>query len=630
MTRRRTAAQRLQQQQRDDDSETAPGVWLTADTAAVQLPSAAEQSFIAFRTITALQEQQQQQQEMARKRNGPTTLKEQAAKRKPTAQLATSSSDDEDDVFEAVPMRAVAGMPKTPPPAATIPSAAVPMAEDDVANFVPTKQNIRAVQMTRRSNARNVLDALRKNQIPGYDDNDLDDLERDVVIDRDIFKSFAQDSAAEFQAANKPPSAPSVPAHVIDKVRTWEKMEILSELDQRERPWYPLAREVAGNLGLQLDSIIVLMPGTASAQSVRPTRSQTAEPAPFTANVVRDVGIAGISDALAQLVGMTPARDGSFAPQVDPRLVQTGFENFRLRRARAAEGPDPGSRLFPGLDELGSFLRPPSRDQPPPDELDFDQAAPPLSPPRRQPGEAALSALTDGQIDDALIVAAQNVLAGVPLAKTGARFRELREADRKPPQWYETGDSLQARTESQARRAEGARARAWIARPLATGVFYLNPSYTSARNRAYTQITRRAFHLSTVPMRFFGYQSESGTVQFSVFTQFAQLIADIYRLSAHGNNRSSKLASDAANYAASIEATTQFFETRITFDPSTGEFSDTGPDRALNRRKPWQSRSFSDAGQLPATNFMTSAETNPFLVQRFPCSNTVFAQIGGW
>jgi hypothetical protein len=225
----------------------------------------------------------------------------------------------------------------------------------------------------------------------------------------------------------------------------------------------------------------------------------------------------------------------------------------------------------------------------------------------------------EGDLEDILIQETQNLLNGGVLMQTGGRYRDLRAARAEPPQWYERDPSDAAKQQSQAVRAEGARGRAWIARPLATGVFYFNPSYASARDDAYTQITSRADQLAGVRMEHFARPAASGSVQFAIFTQFARLIADMYRLNQHNGNRSAKLATDAANISGSIEAITRFFVARITFNEATSEFLDTGAARSLARQRPWTHASF-----VPRVRFndaFADTRTNPLLAREWPAGD---------
>lgn len=253
-------------------------------------------------------------------------------------------------------------------------------------------------------------------------------------------------------------------------------------------------------------------------------------------------------------------------------------------------------------------------------------AATPARPPRALPGEEALLPQSEGQIDDALLFATQYALGTADLPRSGARFSDLREARRVPAEWYERDRSQQAYDLNAVVRGAGARGRSWVARPLATGVFFFNQNYLSARNKAYTQITSRADHLANVSMHFFARPGRSGTVQFRVFDSFGELIAEMYRLARHNSNTSAKLASDAQNIAGAIESITRLFVTRITFDARTCQFHDTGVTAALTTYPAWDRRSFARrppsaqqrVSELIAAYGLDSTRTNPLLLSTHP------------
>lgn len=607
----------------DDDDDGPTSAWLERASGATALltPQRDDQSIMSFH--------------MEKKRKSPPH-QPQRDEPEPT----NSADDDEDEEeFELASQRTVKKptLSAPPPPPAT---KHVQFAEPLSQTYIIDEQR------TRRSNARNTLEALRNNQIPGYDTR-VPASERDVVIDPELFRSLREDSAFEFQEANKPPWAPSVPQAILNKERDWEVMETLSELDKRRNDWYQLALKVAGALQQPPDAIVVMGASTASTQAVRPSRtigSETVTP-PANAGTTRNVGLATVGETLAALTATTPLRDETVGPPgPTENSIGAAFERYRQRRERnpppppplaqvPQPGPDPTSRLFPvqprrpateprteakdaGINEYGT---------------QFDDAAPPLSPPRQAPaprpaapGEPLLNPQSEGQIDDALLFATQNALGGVEMARSGARFADFRAARRVVAPWYERDRSSQAAAINQTVRAEGARARSWISRPLATGVFFFNQSYLSARNKAYTQITSRADHLASVSMHHFARPGRSGTVQFRVFDSFGELIAEMYRLARHNSNNSAKLASDAANIAGAIEQLTQLFVTRITFDRRTCEFHDTGVTGALQRYGPPERRRFGSqtaqqrVSELIVAYGLDDTRTNPLLLTTHP------------
>lgn len=512
-----------------------------------------------------------------------------------------------------------------PPPPARDPK---PVAVTFVDNDLPkNRAEIRNEQQTRRSTARNALDALRQRQIPGYDAN-IDDAERDVVIDGDLFRSLREDSAVEYQDANKPPWAPRVPAAILDKIRTWEVMETLTELNARQNPWYYLAFKVAGQLGFSdLDTIMVLGPRTASTDAVRPTRGQLALPPPISAGTTMGIGLTGIGPGLAGLTSATPSRPafGSEAPTPDvldatfQRFLQRRIRGMELGRRPAARPPVGGGGIDDDKDDETEELPPPPtnpdrRPSPvPPVVAGGSATAGGLRLPDPQPGEVPLAALTDSRIDADLTLQTLLVLGATELVQTGARYKELRDAARQPTAWYESDPSAEARAKNAEIRGEGARARLWATRPAATGVYYFSPLYVQARDEAYTQIVSRADQLANVEMKYFARNGRSDTVQFRVFTLFVRLIANHYRLPRHMSSLNAKQASDAANIASQIENDTKFFQYRISFNDVDKTFVDTGAAGALNRQPAWRGASFTHA---PLEGEFADARTNPLLVRR--------------
>jgi len=171
----------------------------------------------------------------------------------------------------------------SPPPTkrlATV-SFAEPIAETvSIQQIVPskatpaptTKQAVIDEQRARRIQSRGILDDLRRGEIPFYDPKQ-NDSSRTVVIDEPAFRSLHDDSAFEFQDANKPPWAPSLPANMLNKIRTWHVLETLTELGERTKPWYTMVSLVAGFLKTDVDQLVVPAPRTASNNAVQPTRN---------------------------------------------------------------------------------------------------------------------------------------------------------------------------------------------------------------------------------------------------------------------------------------------------------------------------------------------------------------------
>ena len=534
------------------------------------------------------------------------------------------------------------------------------------------------VQKTRRSTARSVLNALRQGTIPAYDSDMIDgdgrrveprdDVERGVVIDKRKFTELRTDSPGEFQSANKPPWLPAISAEMIQKMRTWQLQEVLSELDMRKNNWYLLALTVAGKLLLPPQAIIVIGPQTASVQSVQPS-SMNRMSAQQNSGANRDTNMRDLITNL-QRQFLRQQQNGNASRERTPNTRQsptlsatadssdeltTSVNNFNSFNSIDDDNdeldgsanvipfllpPDPGDSIFlDQFDNVGDTGRVSTND------IEQINQTPMLSSndnrirqydadrnglrPRvpQTPSRPNNSSQNDGNNDgdDNTVVPdfvrQSDARAHAHTTNSGGRFRELRELVMNETSGV-TAPNAPALDYRQPNQAAVSHANAWISRPLSTGVFYLNPNYVAARDAAYAQISSRADQLASVPMKYFARKGRSGTAQFRVFEQFASLIAEMYRFSAHKSNRSSKLASDAANLAASIEQITLFFSTRISFDRVRCEFKDAGANcanQALNNvhniyhdNIPWR-RPIHTSNALRAYK-----RHNPLLVGRFP------------
>lgn len=387
--------------------------------------------------------------------------------------------------------------------------------------------------------------AKRKKQsgvIPNYSDlhSRRDDAERDIVIDERIFDSLLRDTPREFQDANKPPSAPRIPAHKLSEMMTWEAMQVMSELEARTKDWYTMVQLVAGLAQVKASSLIVYVPP-------EPSTHAEAED-----EFVEDTATTAADRALAALS----------APETPAREEYMG-------------GPmgAPGIPIVPYVP--GPIL---GRSSIPADA--FERAAGTLLPPQ-----------TIDQVDSALFAAGQSIFTAIPdLPKSGARFGSLRRerAARAPPTpaYAGTDNSPAAVAKNQRVRVRAAEARTWVASAVATGVYRLSPSYTAARDTAHMLITSRAPRLADVELRFFIRDAATNTAQHRVRIQFAGLIVARYNMARHMANRSAKLATDAQNVARDAEEIIRWFVLRITFDHSTQTFYDAGSNGYGSGRAP--------------------------------------------
>lgn len=154
---------------------------------------------------------------------------------------------------------------------------------------------------------------------------------------------------------------------------------------------------------------------------------------------------------------------------------------------------------------------------------------------------------------------------GAQTVQSGARFERLRAR---------AAAVQPAVPSTPVTRAALANAHEWAGRPTATGVYFLTPAYTSARDVAHTKITSRAPQLANVPLAAFARDDgRTDSAQRKVRVNFANLIADVYNMARHNSNRSSsKLASDAENLSASGEDTLKWFIYRVRWNAHARRF----------------------------------------------------------
>lgn len=460
-----------------------------------------------------------------------------------------------------------------------------------------TKASILTDQQTRRSEARSVLDAIRNGDVPFYDSN-RDDAAQTIVVDKTIFNALNTDSAREFQDANKPPWVPSLAPNMINKIRNWQVIEAVSELEQRKNPWYTMVLKVAGFLNLPEDQLVVYEQHSASSNAVQPTR-----------NSVRGAFATGGGSGGGGAGGGGGASGGGGAGSGQRA---TGTSQGTLAMAPNAT---------PAAGRLASFSAdiPPLQVRPAGGPSAAGRTVPPtIDEQLAQIDEARVP--TEAEFEDLLV---RNTLE-TTLSK--GRFRDLRDAKRET-EWYELDLTKEAIEQNRLRRVEGAQAQVWIARPLATGIFYLSNIYVAARDDAYTQITSRADQLSQVPIEAFIAESANDNLQLRIRTQFAKLIATNYNLQRHNSNRSAKLAADAANLSGQAEDIIQWFVNRISYDEQSKRFFDTGAQGAVNMQPAWKRRALNTPTQYRPSLYGTS--NNPLLARSpFQSATTMFSGAG--
>jgi hypothetical protein len=471
-----------------------------------------------------------------------------------------------------------------------------------------SREGLAAQQETMRSATRSVLDELRRGEIPFYD-TAKNDAARNVIIDQPVFTALHQDSAFEFQDANRMPWVPRVPNAVVDRVRNWHVIETLRELDQRKKPWYTMVSLVAGFLKIDVDQLVVPAPGTASANAARPTR-----------NSVRGVGFGGGDDGGgggggggASQVGVTGgSATTAMAGNMTVLRDDGGFNEIGLFDANGkVQGPGLGEGS-----EASSRATAKGKDKPivvpenrpsPLDTLPGGGAAGGAGVGAGAAGAGAAAggagagggaaggaSAPDGAPAKPLTLEEQ-VTARVDLTADQMRsfsrgqFADFRDA-RRSTEWYETSNQEAALKLSRDLRVAGAQAQAWITRPVATGIYYLNNNYVAARDEAWMLITSRADQLCAVPIEAFIAEYLRDPVQARVRIQFAKLIATLFNFHRYNSSRFVKLAHDAANHAAQSTDILTYFVNRITYNAQTGRFADTGARAAINHQPAWLRR----------------------------------------
>lgn len=450
----------------------------------------------------------------------------------------------------------------------------------------------------KRSAARSALEALRRGEIPNYDER-LDDAQRDIVIDREQFNSLINDAPRDYQAANKPPWAPSVPEDQVKKLQNFILLSTLQSLGLRAEAWYSFLVLVAGIVRLQPSALILIPPQTSSVSAVRAAGVSRRGPIGPSDTGATVPGV--FSDpAFAGATAVTPIRSdaegntyrfgssgtvdqqGNRVDLRDTRGASFGGASRRDDNNNDDDGGGDGRTHEPiidavlagngFIDQFGSNLG--------------NAAAPVDNRMRAELFDPLLLGTPRGAGDSAFETTPSRTTIGTTARY---RFRDLREQQdaQVPDTWYASGMTRGAIEANQAAREAGARGLGWIAAPAATGVAYVNPFVLSARELGYAKLTSRAFHLAHVRPYFFMRDDPRDHVQMRVRALFAVVVASEFNMNKQNSNSSDKLAADAANIAAMYEDAAQVFENRISFNSHTGRFSDVGPARAVNRQPVW-------------------------------------------
>jgi len=415
-----------------------------------------------------------------------------------------------------------------------------------------------------RASARSALDALRTGQaapqvqqsgaapIRNYNDTPQRsaraDADRNVVIDGELFDSLRYDSAREFQDANRPPWAAPVNDKQLNQLMTWESLEVMSELEQRTKDWYTLALMVAGLVQVKAEAFVVFRP----KRGPQPTRQS--------------------------VLGGYALPKYARAPAREPEL-RVPEPQAPVERPAPEPTEDDVQSALDAIDQAGGLT----------DSFDDETVLAPQQPPTR-PGTPAAE---PGRQVPATPALGDQSLGGARSIFTKARFPQFRRQQQQqaaaaqaqvPMAFYSRGFVPESDS-TPISRNQIANAAPWASRSLATGVFFLAPEYTAARDTAHMLIVSRADHLASVELAEFVRDGSSASVQHRVRVQFARLIAHMYNIAKHNANRSSKLAHDMANYTAGAEQIVLWFVKRINYEPRSRTFSDAGTRYARDHQR---------------------------------------------
>lgn len=519
---------------------------------------------------------------------------------------------------------------------------------------IETRESLAVQQETVRNAARGVHEKLRRGEIPFYDAAQ-DDTERTVVIDRPTFTALHQDSGFEFEDANRPPWVPSLPQPMLDRIRSWQVIETLTELDQRSKPWYTMVLLVAGFLKTDVDQLVVPAPSTASGSAARPTRASVrgtlfddggggASQVGLTgaigtvplASAVTPYGGAGdYFDEFAVADGETFVSPGGFADAAGAELDAEEAKRAKAAKVAAARAAkEAKAAAAKAAKEAREVAAKAAQEAAEAAKVAADAAQVVLEAAIAEEARerealfdpAPLAALVEETPVPVPVAAAAAAAAPVPAGTLSVAERQRRAAerrqekmqqfsagrfaqfrdDRRNTEWFDVSNQPLAAKRRRELRVAGAQAQAWITRPVATGIYYLNNNYVAARDEAHMLITARADQLGTVPLRAFIAEDAHDAVQTRIRTQFARLIATLYNFHRYNTNRFVKLAHDGANYQAQCEDILCYFVNRITYDAQSERFNDTGARGAVNAQPPWVRR--------PLTVFSaTAARFDPLL-----------------
>jgi hypothetical protein len=368
------------------------------------------------------------------------------------------------------------------------------------------------------------------------------------------FEQFQSDSAAEFLDANKPPWAPRLATRPLALARKWKAMEIYDNFDLKSQEWYAFIELVTGYTDNDDVSEFAQTLGYGDRTGlIAPTR---------------------VGDRPGVIGQLGTAATASGAGIIDPAVAGMMSPDVRLPPPVSVDGAPSG---------LFSVPMP---------------SAPPLT------TRTTIAETTAGS--DAPYGFPSDASWMLSTGRLKAERAELLEKLHAPD--ILDIETMADREQRRKERLDMVRALPYINRPLATGVFYLNPKYVAALNAAYTKIQVYAgadTTLRNVPMREFmrrrsERETHGDTASESVRQTFAELVACYIFLAHDSRHRGNQFKSDRQANEDRANELLRLLRNRFGYNTERRVFYDVLPAND-ERYKPVCAR-FSHRGARPAFN----------------------------